>query len=540
MKSLSEIAKKVKALLSFRDLFAELYPEHFNANERGNSRCPHHEDTNASFAVHKTYGKCHAGCAPPGGKASTWDVFSLWQAKYDGDFKSAVEVLAKRTGVDLPQKAKRREDLGDPVASYDYQAADGTLLFRVNRYATTDKDGNPDKTFRQCRPDGNGAWIHNLKGVRLVLFGLPELLGTAPDNPILICEGEKDVLTARRLGFVATCNPMGARKWAAQCKDHGIHEPLKDRTVWILPDNDDPGRAHADDVALSLRGFSKEVKIVELPNLPPKGDLSDFAAAIGDDKLARELIIDQASKSQEYRPEWTGPSLITFSDLMSQDLPEPRWIIRDLLPEGLCVLAGAPKIGKSWLAHGLSLSVAIGGLALGRFECSHGRVLHCALEDNPRRFRKRMSMMLGEDPAPDRAVFACEWPDFSEDSKEADGLDHIHRWLEHDGEASRLVVIDTLQKVRLEMKLSSERREIRDALRTEGRPLSPKEIAELLGGKRENIRVLLSKMLKDGEVEKAAGQSGKYTLPPEDGLYGQSWSHEGKESTHEEVQLDCL
>jgi len=180
MKSLSEIAKEVKALLSFRDLFSELYPDHYI--ERGNSRCPFHEDTNASFAVHPKYGKCHAGCTPPGGKATTWDIFSMYQAKRNCDFKTAVTELAKRVGVDLPKKTKHRDDLGEPVCWYDYHAADGSVLFRVNRYATTDEDGNPAKTFRQCRPDGKGGWINNLHGVRLVLFGLPELLKAAPDE----------------------------------------------------------------------------------------------------------------------------------------------------------------------------------------------------------------------------------------------------------------------------------------------------------------------------------------------------------------------
>ena len=55
------------------------------------------------------------------------------------------------------------------------------------------------KSFKQRRPDGNGGWIWNLKGVRRVLYRLPELLDS--DGPIYIPGGEKDVETLRKYGL---------------------------------------------------------------------------------------------------------------------------------------------------------------------------------------------------------------------------------------------------------------------------------------------------------------------------------------------------
>jgi RecA-family ATPase len=57
------------------------------------------------------------------------------------------------------------------------------------------------------------------------------------------------------------------------------------------------------------------------------------------------------------------------------------------VPEGCILLAGPPKVGKSWLTLGLGLSVASGGKALGRIDVTAGQVLYLALEDTPRRLK---------------------------------------------------------------------------------------------------------------------------------------------------------
>lgn len=95
---------------------------------------------------------------------------------------------------------------------------------------------------------------------------------------------------------------------------------------------------------------------------------------------------------------WGQP--YSAADLQQQTFPPPRWAVPDLLAEGVNVLAGAPKLGKSWLALGLGIAVASGGRALGSIDVVQGDVLYLALEDTPRRLFDRMGKLCGATPWP--------------------------------------------------------------------------------------------------------------------------------------------
>src|SRR3954464_11034615 len=84
----------------------------------------------------------------------------------------------------------------------------------------------------------------------------------------------------------------------------------------------------------------------------------------------------------------------TDAELMAVDFPEPRWAVPGLLCEGLNLLAGAPKLGKSWLSLGLGAAIANGEPALNAIEVERGPVLYCALEDTGRRLQRRRRQML--------------------------------------------------------------------------------------------------------------------------------------------------
>lgn len=83
------------------------------------------------------------------------------------------------------------------------------------------------------------------------------------------------------------------------------------------------------------------------------------------------------------------PPIVNGTDLMAMDFPEPLWVVKDLLPVGLAILAGPPKKGKSWFALELAMAVCSGGYFLDR-KAEKGRVLYCALEDSPRRLKDRL------------------------------------------------------------------------------------------------------------------------------------------------------
>ena len=153
------------------------------------------------------------------------------------------------------------------IAKYIYRLADGSAYLQVQRTAA--------KEFLQYHWDGE-MWIGGKPQGPKVPYRLPELTSAAPTTPIYIVEGEKDVDNLAKIGFVATCGSEGAdngngNKWTA---DLNVH--FTGRHVYVIPDNDAQGRTHAQHVARQLDPVAASVRIVELPDLPLKGDVSDW------------------------------------------------------------------------------------------------------------------------------------------------------------------------------------------------------------------------------------------------------------------------
>ena len=207
-------------------------------------------------------------------KGGVWDFLEIYgEMKREG----AEEWLERELGI------RRRAARFNIVATYDYVDETGAVLFQVCRL--------DPKDFRQRHSNGKGDWIWNLTGVRRVVYHLDELAaaangtgGAPPDahwGPVFIVEGEKDADRLRQWNLLATCNPMGAGKWAAD-----YNEYFRNANVVVIPDNDEAGRQHANDVARHLLPLADTVKI--LPMLvPEKGDVSD---AITDGLTQSELL----------------------------------------------------------------------------------------------------------------------------------------------------------------------------------------------------------------------------------------------------------
>ncbi|RKY70128.1 MAG: hypothetical protein DRP97_04245, partial [Candidatus Latescibacterota bacterium] len=232
--------------------------------------CPVHDDSESSLSVSISNGKilfyCHAGCS----QASVLDELKrmgLWNEK-------SVTKTAKRL-----------------VETYDYTDEDGELLYQVCRYEP--------KTFRQRRPDGNKGWIWSLKDTRRVLYKLPDVLVA---EQVFICEGEKDVATLVDQGLTATTNAGGASNWIAEYTDS-----LANRECIILPDNDKPGIEHAMKIARSLDGTARSVTIIELPDLPDKGDVTDWFNAGGTKEDLLELVAKYKPVMLDNMPDFSEP-----------------------------------------------------------------------------------------------------------------------------------------------------------------------------------------------------------------------------------------
>ncbi|MFC5719603.1 AAA family ATPase [Streptomyces gamaensis] len=139
---------------------------------------------------------------------------------------------------------------------------------------------------------------------------------------------------------------------------------------------------------------------------------------------------------QKIRTAWTA------EELMAVEFPEPRWAVPGIISEGVNLLAGPPKVGKSWLSLGLAVSVAAGGRAMSALPVEGGPVLYLALEDTPRRLQTRMRKILGKDRAPSTLTLATSCPSLPQGGGEA-----IAQWIERNPSA-RMVVIDVFAKMR--------------------------------------------------------------------------------------------
>ena len=156
------------------------------------------------------------------------------------------------------------------VATYDYCDERGTLLYQKVRY--------DPRGFSQRRPDGRG-WINNLDGTRPVLYRLHELQGC---QEVVLCEGEKDADRLLSLGIPATTTSGGAKRqrgknWRPEYTQQLIAAGVE--RLAAMPDNDDAGRVYATDAATACHAAGVNTKMVALPDVQPKGDVSDWLDA---------------------------------------------------------------------------------------------------------------------------------------------------------------------------------------------------------------------------------------------------------------------
>ncbi len=278
--------------------------------------CPIHGDNtaSASFNLDKQVWYCHA-CGVGG------DLYEM--EKYlcpDDPFPVIKErIIAICKGQARPEAVKvsfatkeLKEKKYRPVTN------DVTCFYNAiidekekHKYAITryHYDDNPtEKTFRAWyAKDGKQVWGAP-KDFPLIPYRLPELQKA---QIVFIVEGEKCVDTFRKAiideAITATCNPFGAGKWEDSYSKH-----LQDKVVVILPDNDEPGRKHAEQVAASAHQYAKLVKI---GHVPLEGEGSDIA----------DLIESIAGKQAEYTAEQKQAVLDAVMGILKKSKPwEPK------------------------------------------------------------------------------------------------------------------------------------------------------------------------------------------------------------------------
>jgi putative DNA primase/helicase len=264
------------------------------------------------------------------------------------------------------------------IATYDYRDLAGQLVYQTVRLQPKD--------FRQRRPDGQGGWIWNLDGVERLCYRLNELADAGADvlpTTVFFVEGEKDADRLWSLDVRATTTPMGAGYWrerfAEQLKAAGV------RVLVILPDNDDPGRKHAEQVARSCHALGIEVFVVTLPGLPDKGDVADWLdeghtlsdlltvispadrwtpddgpPVLGAGRIERKSSGAEAQEPGGERDQPAdGPALQKLSTIPRRAI---EWLWRPYLALGkITQLSGDPDQGKSFVMDDLFARITAGG-----------------------------------------------------------------------------------------------------------------------------------------------------------------------------------
>jgi hypothetical protein len=275
-----------------------------DAKRAGNgwsARCPAHEDRRASLSIAQgndgtALVKCHAGCDTAAILAAIGltlaDLFPpIAGATPTRNGKPASGGRIFATAKDALAELERRH--GARSALWTYHDTPDEPVGVVVRW-----DGPNGKDIRPVARHAGGWRIGAMPDPR-PLFGLPDL---AAARRVIVTEGEKAADAARSLGFVATTSAGGSQ--AAAKTDW---RPLAGKEVWIMPDNDAPGRKYADTVAGILAKLTPAptVRVVELPDLPDGGDIVEWIDAHGEaaePNAMRTEVETLAQAAEPWRP----------------------------------------------------------------------------------------------------------------------------------------------------------------------------------------------------------------------------------------------
>jgi hypothetical protein len=394
---------------------------------------------------------------------------------------------------------------------------------------------------------------------------------------------------------------MGAGKWRAEFNQH-----FTGSDAVIIGENNVTGRAHVAKAAAEISTVASIVRTVELGGLDEHGDISDWIEAGGTQSDLETLVELAALHNKEERRQPTrGFATKNSNTIMETEFEPLRWTVPDYVPEGLSILAGRQKLGKTWLAIDFSVAVALGGSAMGGIPCTQGDVLYIDLENGERRIKRRLETLFPDQrnrPDLSRLQWSTASPDLGSDFVEAcelwrqsvaaptfiavdvlqrikpagnvarnsyendySILAEVQQWAMESGVsvlllhhtrkggaddplealsgsnglsacADSILVLDrTSAGITLyvrgrdvdeketalrfdigrwailgeagEIRRSDERTRVLNLLRDATEPMAPADIADAVGAPKNNVRQLIFKMVKDGEVLKLAGRS---------------------------------
>ena len=417
----------------------------------------------------------------PAGYVQDWrkGIKSDWVFKTDRlsqeqrEHFNSPEVRAEADKLRLERKKKREQDAieaselarvqfesmktandGHPYLQIKKVRSYGLHLSDENTLAIPLRDIKGDiKSLQWIFPDGTKRFFKGAPFTGIFWAIALDTLKDNPNSPILIGEGYATmakIYELTSLPCVAAMNCYALKTIAEIIKKH-----FK-RKIIIMADDDaktkiDTGKNPGLDSAYDACNFLKLQGVFSPPfkSTDDGTDWDDFALKYGDDATSK-ILKDKISwlcLSEKQKSLSSKVEKINAAELLKKEFEPIRWAVDGFLPEGLSLLAGSPKVGKSILSLHLSIAVALGGYALGKIKVEQGSVLYLALEDTQKRLQERLlnSDVFQENSDLSKLDLVTRVP-----RQHEGGLEFIQWWIDEHLDA-RLIIIDTLQKFRRQL-----------------------------------------------------------------------------------------
>ncbi len=360
--------EKILNSLNFRNFYTQYIPSlKVNGKAESMGLCPFHDDHNPSLSVNLESGlyNCLAGCG--GG-----DVFRFYEKLKGVDFPTALKELAEMQGIaDTPK--------GKVVATFEYKNIEGKTVYKKERIEPGRNGRSKEFPFKHLEGD---KWVTG-RGCEPVPYNLPQLVKS---TYTFIVEGEaKADLLTKDFKLTATCLDSGAQ---SPFRDEYLKFFEGKEKIIILLDNDIPGRAYAERIAIALYGKVGAIKIVELPGLQEAEDIIDWVN--NRDSKETEAIKAELGDIIKATPEWKktdieegiGDGVIEIIRLDSVIAEKVSWLWNGYVPLGkITLLDGDPGLGKSLFTLDMTARISTGQAMPDGSPSIQGGIVLMSLED---------------------------------------------------------------------------------------------------------------------------------------------------------------
>lgn len=301
---------------------------HSQHGDRYDCNCPAHDDRIESLTITDNGDDlllyCHGGCS----------------------FEEILNALKNRGLVDSLEKKRGGGSSSKKVIDFSknrihtYRYLDGTECVQKVVIKRGDKKM---PFFRRHLEDGTVITEGATKGIEIPLYALPELMNAVNvEKTVYLCEGEKDVDTILSLGLVGTTNyEGGAGKWKQRYNKFFV-----EKSVVILEDHDETGRERTAKLTEALTPVVRSLSVVRFPELPTKGDITDYFELYGRESTLTKLSQVEVIKDAAGWAPPRGREKALFEDYISfvWSLPAFKEIRRCILTDELVYHAS----GKRW------------------------------------------------------------------------------------------------------------------------------------------------------------------------------------------------